>query len=464
MAILSGFLNRLAGKSGKTPQGLDIEQRYRDYFMKGDCYSVETEISEAIADLVLMGASFPVSGDSERAAWLDDVSDRFTRTDAKKAVTSAFVTGDCIVVPSWNGRNVQNMIVPGSAFDVFACAGEEITACGYVLDSMKKRGQEYRLMQSMELVPYSSADGSSSFECRYRTYVTKNGEVNSANLSEFPEWADRYTPEWSVPNVDRLLLGRFKSLAIDPMHVNNPKGVPICFGAGKYIEEIHYLLSQMHTEFGLSEKAVMAAKNMFQDIDENGQRYVDMPRGRKRLFMFTRGSVKGTDNESITEWAPDIRYQAYLDAIDKQEKLVERAVGVSSGIISTPNDISYENVDNVRKSQTKTMSFVSNARKQGEQMLSQLMYAWDVLANYYDITPMGEHVVSFDWSDEYIETFADKQNAILAGEAIGATDAVDYRMFLYGETPEAAAQRVAEIRADKAMDDEAGLSVPLKVQ
>lgn len=443
-------ITRFFNGNDKTPQGEDIEQRYRDYMDKGNSYSVETEISEALADLLLMDAVFPVSGDSERAKFLDGVSDEFMRVTSKKAVVSAFITGDCIVVPSWNGRNIQNMIVPSSSFEIFSCAGEEITSCGYVLDSVKKRGQIYYLMQSIELVPYTSDSGEDLFSCVYKTYATKNGSKGSASLADFPEWADKYTNEWSIEGVKQLLIARFKSFAYEPLHVNNAKGVPICFGAGEYIKEIHYLLSQMHTEFGFSEKAIMASKKMFEQHDDRtGETYVDMPRGRRRMFMFKRGSAKGGENESIEEWAPDIRYQAYLDALDKQEKLVERAVGVSAGIISTPNEYNYENVDNVRKSQTKTMSFISTARKQAEQMLEQLLYTWNVLANYYEITPIGDFSPSYDWSDEYIETFSDKQNAILAGEAIGATDAVDYRMFLYGETPEAAATRVAEIEANK---------------
>ena len=93
------------------------------------------------------------------------------------------------------------------------------------------------------------------------------------------------------------------------------------------------------------------------------------------------------------------------------------------------------------------MGFISSARRQGESCLLGLVYAWNVLANYYGINPIGSYDVNFDWSNEYVETFADRQNAILAGAAIGATDAVDYRMFVMEESPETARDRVAEIRA-----------------
>ena len=171
-----------------------------------------------------------------------------------------------------------------------------------------------------------------------------------------------------------------------------------------------------------------------------------LPRGKERVIMDVAGFG---ESQGVNEWAPDIRYQAYLDALDKQEQLVERAVGVSSGIISRPNEMNYQNVDNVRKSQQKTMAFVETSRRGLETAFAELVYAWDVLANFYGIKPMGAYELSFDWSDEYVETFADRQNALLAGESIGATDAVDYRMYVMGESPEAARERVAEIKAER---------------
>lgn len=451
MAVFEGLLAKLAGKSDKTVQGANVEQAQRDYLQKGESYSVETDICEALANLMLLSSSFPIEGDSERARFLDATSDAFMRTVAAKAVITGFLTGDCLVVPSWNGRNIQNLVVPSGAFSIYEANGDEVTACGYVLDSRKRSGMEYQLVQSVELVPYEDGGG---FENVYRTFVARNGSLATGmRLSDFPDWEAAYTPEWRIPNVERLLVGRFKSLAYDPVRPNNPKGVPITFGAGEHVREIRYLLDQMHSEFGLSEKMVMASKNLLEKNMKTGD--IELPRGKRRLFVKTNAA--NVEDQRVTEWAPDIRYEAYLEAIDKQMQMVELAVGVSGGIISKPNDMNYQNVDNVRKSQQKTIGFIDNARKQAEQMLSQLAYSWDVIANYYGVNPMGKWQASFDWSDDYIETFSDKMNAIIAGEPMGATGPVDYRMWLYGESPEVARERVAEYSAGRGGELEAAL-------
>lgn len=439
--FLNPIISRVAEAVGKEIQGETRSQRHRDFARKGETYSVETEISEALADLMLMFSSAPVTGESDRADWLDGLSADFLRKQGKAAVSASFVHGDVIVVPSWNGRNIQNVVVPSPAFEVLSCAGDEITACAYVVDEKEYKGSTYRLLQAVELVPYE-AHGAKAYANRYRMFAARNDSLTGGSMDAFPEWESAEL-EWHVPNVDRLLIGRMKSPAIDPTRPNTIKGIPICYGAGEPIRQIHRLLDQMSAEFELSEKAIMADKRLFQTTWYGDEAHVELPRGRERLYMTTKG-IGG--EPQIHEWAPSIRHQAYLEAIDKQERLVERAVGVSPGIISAANDFNYQNIDNVRKGMQRTVAFMESARNSAEVMLSGLSYAWDVLANYHGITPMGQWEQTFDWSDDYIETFGDMRDAIIAGEAIGATDAVDYRKWLYGETDEVAAERVAAIR------------------
>ena len=445
MGILDTILDAVADRVGAEIQGRTQSQRKRDNLLKGESFSVEAEVSEALTDLMLMYSSAPVEGDSPRAQWLNQASMDFWDNGMNQAAVSAFLTGDCIVVPSWNGRNMQNVVVPSTDFAVLQHFGGEITSCAYVVDRKEKQGCSYSLMQVIELVPYQTASGT-AYANRYRMMVARNGSLVGGSMADFPEWQDRFDEEWFVPNVDRLLIGRFRSSAIDPLDVNSVKGSPVCFGAGEPIAQIHRLLDSMAAEFDLSEKAIMADKRLFKKAWRGNDSVTVMPRGRERMFI----EVQGCSQEMpIKDWSPEIRYQAYLEAIDKQEQLVERAVGVSPGLISSGNDVNYQNVDNVRKGQQRTIGFIEKARRSADSLMDGLTYAWDVLANFYGITPVGEWELKPDWSTEYIETFADQQAAILAGNSIGATDAVDYRMWLYGETPEAAKERVAEIKAEQ---------------
>ena len=446
---MTNLWNTIAGKTKTSVQITEHTHGYRDYLNKGTGYSVECEISEALADLMLMFSTMPIAGDSQRAKWLDEVSDVFFRDKAKALISLGFIHGDSIVVPSWNGRNIQNVVVGEDGYIILSASADEITALAYILDTTTQNNMEYQLVQVMELVPYTAKDGSQAMANHYSTFVMRNGSVVNSDMSMFPEWKNTHDTDWYIPNVDRLLIGRYRSFTVDPANPNAIKGAPICFGAGEAIRELHYLLDQMHVEFGMSEKAIMADKRYFEKEFRGDNPVTVMPRGRERLFIATKSF---NNNGEIHDWSPEIRYEAYLADIDEQQKLVESRVGVSHGIISNPNDMNYQNVDNVRKSQQKTMGFISTARKQAEKCLLDLVYAWDTIANFYGLTPMGEYDVNFDWSNEYVETFADRQNAILAGISVGAADAVDYRMAVFEESPETATQRVAEIQAAQELE------------
>lgn len=456
MGLFDMVLDRLAAALGKRIQGYEQHAAYRDSGKKGTDYSVESMVCESLANLMMLEYSMPIEGGSARARMLDEVSDAFVRDTLCNAVAMGFLTGDSITVPSWNGRTMDNVLVDAGSFAILGANGHEVTSMIYVVDEKQiKYGARYTLLRLIELVPYTAQDGTQTYANRYKTFIAKDGTITDIPLSEFPDWAAANEEEWIIPNVDRLLIGRYRSFTLNPLRPNAQKGTPICFGASAPIREIHYLTQQMHEEFGLSEKAIIADKTLFKkelrrDSEGNvvSQRLV-LPKGRERLFMDV-GNRGGSGSPLIQEWAPTIQLQPYIDALEKQYQEVEKCVGVSSGILSNLNDQSYQNVDNVRKSTIKTQSFVNTAREVCESYLSDMVYAWNAIMNFYGVTPVGDYHVEYKWSDEYINTFSDQQNAILAGEAIGATDAVDYRVFVMGESPEVAKERVAEIKAEKA--------------
>ena len=456
MGLFDMVLDRLAAALGKRIQGYEQHAAYRDSGKKGTDYSVESMVCESLANLMMLEYSMPIEGGSARARMLDEVSDAFVRDTLCNAVSMGFLTGDSITVPSWNGRTMDNVLVDAGSFAILGANGHEVTSMIYVVDEKQiKYGSRYTLLRLIELVPYTAQDGTKTYANRYKTFIAKDGTITDIPLSEFPDWDAANEEEWVIPNVDRLLIGRYRSFTLNPLRPNAQKGTPICFGASAPIREIHYLTQQMHAEFGLSEKAIIADKTLFKkelrrDSEGNvvSQKLV-LPKGRERLFMDV-GNRGGSGSPLIQEWAPTIQLQPYIDALEKQYQEVEKCVGVSSGILSNLNDQSYQNVDNVRKSTIKTQSFVNTAREVCESYLSDMVYAWNAILNFYGVTPVGDYHVEYKWSDEYINTFSDQQNAILAGEAIGATDAVDYRVFVMGESPEVAKERVAQIKAEKA--------------
>lgn len=438
-------IDKYIRRKGVEEQGRPAAQAYRDARNEADGFSVEAMVARSLADLACTGLDYQCSGTSERAQAIDAIGDRFVKRTAVSLMKQGLQFGDAICIPVMGDRGIEHAVVSVDDFRILACAGDEITDVAYVVQRKRTTAHDYALIQEMRLEPYRAVDGSETSRAVMELSVL-SGDGSILPVSEFPDWAGEYEPRWEIPNCLHLPLGRFKSFQEDSEHPNSVYGVPICHGASQFIKEIHYLVEQEHAEFELSEKGVIADKTMFV---KDGNDNLTMPRGRQRLFMKVNNGSRSLDAEQhIDEWAPTIQLSPYEEAIEQNLRMVERAVGVDSGVVSKPENVSYENVDAVRKSSRKTQAFVEAARDRMEECMDQLTYAWDVLLNLRG-EPTGEYSVQYGWSDDYINTYADQREALVAGYSMGATDALDYRLFVTGEPVEVARERVDEIRAGR---------------
>lgn len=446
MSFISAALDEIAKQvTGYATIENKARQKERDLRLQNRTLSVESIVSDTLANLTCSGFAMPISGQSERAQLMNKYAERFAMDDLPAAMSLGFATGDCLVVPMWTGNSFVNALVPRDHFKIINAQGDRITAAAYVADEREERNSVWQLIQVMELETYTAQDESLVQGCHYTLRLAKDGKLRDEPVDKFPEWAG-YERDWTVPNVDRLLLGRFKNFTRDKTKPNNEYGVPLCFGASQPISEIHFLLDQLHAEFELGQKAVFADKSLFV---KDAQGNLKLPERGERLFMTVRGS--NVDSKAISEWSPTIQNTPYEEALETAKRNLEHAINVDSGILSRPNETNYENVDNVRKSTRKTQAFINHARSVADGMMRDITYSWDKLMNYYGLVP-GDYEVQHKWSDEYINTFSDMRESLVAGYSMGATDALDYRLFVLGEAPEVARQRVLEIQASRTAD------------
>ena len=180
------------------------------------------------------------------------------------------------------------------------------------------------------------------------------------------------------------------------------------------------------------------------DRDGSMTTEVTLPRGKERLWTPVTGTGNLDESQLFKVYAPTIQNTPYAEALEQQFQLIEKAVGVDAGILSRANDLNYMNVDNVRKSMLKTQAFIQQARHMFETCAGELATAWDMWLDIAGV-PSGEWSWAIDWSDDYINTFADQRESILAGIGVGAMDAADYRSFVMGEPEQVARARVDEI-------------------
>ena len=440
MGLIKGLLQKFAKWLGVTVQGTDNPGAGNDYADKGNGLSIADNVSQAITPLVCWDYKWQVRGESRRAKLLDSYTTRFVDTQLVKTVHTCLNTGDVIAIPIMTHGKIITQLLDANGFNIIDAAGDELYEIQFVLDTFEQSYHTYHLLEDIKYDIVSKT-------CIYRLFVEKDGNI-STNLSQVAKWSG-YQQEWTIPNVERMLIGRMKSPTINPSNINNVKGVPLCFGAGDAISELKKLYTQIGYEFDSSEKFLMVDKVLLKtNEDDSGNKSGTpvLPAGRNRLYQSVNAG--GTSNEGlIQEFAPEIRASAYKTGIEQQERLLEQSIGVNNGLISD-STTNYENVDNVRKSMQQTNSLIAAIRKQADSMMRDLLYAWDKLLNYYNITPMGDFDEIHDWSDEYITTFDSKRQQLLDGVNIGAISRAEYRQWVTGDSIEDAERIVAEINDD----------------
>lgn len=444
MGIGATLAQRLAALFGGTSQGEAQRAATGDALRKSRDISIESIMSESLAALLLSGASMMVEGDGERADRARDAASEFVARSAQVAVGQAFVTGDALVVPRMVGGKFSNFLVGAQQFAILAANGDELVDVAYVADKLTQGTTTYRLVQRMRY-----EDGAVLMQAKV---LGQDGA--DIPLSRFSRW-DGVEAEQTIEGASGLPIGRLRSFAVDHARPNSKYGAPICIGASAPIREAHYLMEQQHQEFELSEKGVIADKTMLttkvRNQDGSYSSEVTLPRGKERLWTPIAGNPASVEASRLLQvYAPAIQNTPYAEALEQQFQLVEKAVGVDAGILSRTNDLNYQNVDNVRKSMLKTQAFIQQARHMFETCAGELAAAWDV---WFDLAgvPSGSWSWAMDWSDDYINTFADQRESILAGIGVGAMDATDYRSFVMGEPEQVARARVDEISQGNAV-------------
>lgn len=451
-AYIRSILAKLADWLGLKVQGETPVSYESDVYDKQLGLSIVDNISSNITPMVVMDYKWEVRGDSERAVYLDGMAERFVNKTLAKSVQTCLNTGEALIVPAYSHGKIVNQLIDSFSYNIIEAVGDELIEIQFVLDLHETKEHKYALLEDIR---YDASIQS----CIYTLYIAVDGVI-SQEFSRVPKWA-AYSeqPWWIVPNVDRLLVGRMKSPFIDPACLNSVKGVPLCLGAGQAINELRKLYGQVSFEFDASEKMIMADKTLFEKDPSTGQ--IRLPRGKGRIYQpVTSGSLEGSG--MMKEYSPSIRVGEYESGIDIQNRLVEQSIGANGGLLSK-SSINYENVDNVRKGQLRTNALIANIRTAADEMMTDLIYAWDKLLNYY-IREIGVQYGGWEdvhaWSDEFITTFDSKMNQLLNGIQIGAISKAEYRQWVMGGSIEDAERDVIEIaESERVGEDSEGEQV-----
>lgn len=405
--------------------------------------------SNKLSTLTIAESDVEVVGDNQRAELIGaGITSIWNK--ARKWTGLAYGTGGVLLIPYAAGGKIYTDIVPQDRLIVNRINGDELRAITVLADITRQKDKDYYRWTNYDL------DDSGTLTITNRATDDNGGTVALTDLNEWTTIPE----EMNVSGCEYLPLAYLKC-PVDNRRGEALYGVPITYGCDDKIAEINECLADIRLEYKLKKPMVGFDQLVF-DV-KNGRRNLPLT----GLFMpALPGSMDGT-GKLWEVYDPAIRDSSYYSRLQHLYEELEKQVGTSRGILTEPMTRGATATE-IKAGMYDTYAIISDMRKSIENALDRLAYAMDVLANMYDLSPMGDYELSFDWSYSMIESSQESFNQLVTAAQAGAVEAAELRQYVYpDETLEEAQERCDEIAAKKkdssrllmeeALDEEAQL-------
>ena len=230
--------------------------------------------------------------------------------------------------------------------------------------------------------------------------------------------------------MDRVPFGFIKS-PINNRKANDKYGVPITYGCEATILEIRETMKQIVREYELKETFVGVDATMF-----NGKNALPQTGLWKK--------IDATNDDFFEVFDPQFR--DYTIRLQELYRRLEHEIGTSYGILSEVNT-QQATATEIKRAMYDTFTICDDMRTNIEKGLDDFFYACDVLANAYNLSPMGEYNVSFEWSYSLIEDTQTEWAQMTYAMNQGIVSKVELRQWLKpDETLEESEKAIQEIQ------------------
>lgn len=422
--IWTWILNRIFRVSTETKQKeVEDNTKYAFEYERIDDINFNAIFSNKIANYVANDSNMNILGNNARVELLNKIGQSLWKK-SKKWTSMALGYGGLFLVPYVKGNKQYYNLVPQSRVTIDETDGDLITGAT-ILAERKEITKGIGLTKTyIRWTNYRLENNNCIIE---QKFTDETGKEITA-----PDFWKNILLKQTISNVDRVLLGYIKS-PINNRKSNDKYGVPICYGCEETIKEIKDTMKQLAREYKLKEPFVGVDITMFNaknKLPKNG--------------LFKKFDFGDNGEEKFEVYDP--KFRDYTIRLQELYKRLEHEIGTSGGILSEVNTQNATATE-IKRSMFDTWTIVDDMRSNIEKGLEDFIYACNVLANAYNLSPQGDYELSFDWDYSLLEDSQETFSQLMQGESKGVISKAELRQWLKpDETIEESEKVINEIQ------------------
>lgn len=393
---MESLINRCANIYRGAPEWLDDEDNIKTInFAKTVC-------SET-ARLTTLAIGIQIGG-SARATWLQKQINK-VYFQMRHWVEYGCAYGTVFIKP--NGESLD-VFTPA---DVMIVDYDNQEIKGIIFKDSYTVGRKYYTRLEYHRFVETTVDGVTTYPyyVSNRAYVSKSPQSigNKIDLKQ-TKWADLMadTPPILKANGEKLdgpLFGVLRTPQANNVDISTPLGLPIFAEGIEELGDIDVAYSRNAGEIKDSQKIALLDDRLLMPsgtpVSAMSPRGMENRRNEMKLPHYVKNVFGQDEKEFYQEINPQLNTDARLAGINALLSQLSYKCGFSSGYFVFNEKTGMVTATQVEADDRRTIQFIKDVRDKLEDCLNGVIYALNVFADLYDLTPVGVYETTYDFGD-----------------------------------------------------------------
>lgn len=353
-----------------------------------DTVNFAKAICSETARLATLGIGIHVDG-SARADWLQKQIDR-VYFQLRHWVEYGCAYGTVILKPN------------GDSIDLYTRDDFEVThITNGMIDGVVFANRQKRDNKWYTRLEYHRFDGG-LYLITNKCFVgeSPNDTKESIDISLTP-WAE-LQEEAAIEQVDKPLFAPLRTPHANNIDLDSPFGLPVFSEAIQELRDLDIAYSRNANEIKDSKRTVLLDSDSLLPGGTKVANATAAFNSRRELAGLPDyiKNVRGDGKEMFyQEINPTLNTDTRLTGINALLSQIGYKVGFSNGYFVFNETTGIQTATGVEAEQQRTIQFIKDVRDKLESCLDNLIYALNVFADLYDLAPVGEYEVAYDFGD-----------------------------------------------------------------